>query len=501
VSRWPFRSHALFSWDSANFAMALDRIDIAMHRPHPPGYLGYVFAGRILQHVFPDANAALVAWNLIATTLAALVIAQFAFEVADPDRRRVTAIAATAILLTSPLVWFYGEVAEIYPSELLFAALIGFFAARAARGNDGAIYTAAAALTLTAVFKVVTAFLMFPALVFAWTRVSTTARRRAVMMVAAGAAIVIVIFFAVQPNLWTVATKLTRSSDWIIWFQNTGRENLFRALNRNLRNTLTAAVIAIGVVNSVALAVWAVRDRSLPSGLSRWTAWTWALPMLLFCVVLVIAKPGYLLPFVPLAAIVIGGFYARFGPAVATALIATQAAVNIAHFLWLSPFPAALTGGETRYRDKAVWQRIASDLQPLTFPTRATIVQSDRHVQALLTLVENTCPSRRPVILADLAPVDWRRVMFYLPDATAIHVTSSGVDFVGHATDFASLPAEGRDIVAECPPIWLSPDEGPGGVPIPQDHSLQRIPHVGWTTAAGTLRVTPGSISSSFATP
>ena len=46
VSRWPFRSHALFSWDSANFAMALDKIDIAMHRPHPPGYLGYVFVAR-----------------------------------------------------------------------------------------------------------------------------------------------------------------------------------------------------------------------------------------------------------------------------------------------------------------------------------------------------------------------------------------------------------------------------------------------------------------------
>src|SRR5438094_7168570 len=85
ITRWPFRSHFLFSWDSANFALALDKIDIAMHRPHPPGYLGYVFAGRLLQHVFPDANTALVAWNLIATTVAAFVTAAFAFEVADPD--------------------------------------------------------------------------------------------------------------------------------------------------------------------------------------------------------------------------------------------------------------------------------------------------------------------------------------------------------------------------------------------------------------------------------
>src|SRR5258707_2465234 len=72
VSRWPFRSHALFSWDSANFALALDKIDIAMHRPHPPGYLGYVFVARLLRHVFPDPNTALVVANLIATALAAL---------------------------------------------------------------------------------------------------------------------------------------------------------------------------------------------------------------------------------------------------------------------------------------------------------------------------------------------------------------------------------------------------------------------------------------------
>ena len=42
VTRWPFRSRALFSWDSANYALALERIDIGAHRPHPPGYLAYV---------------------------------------------------------------------------------------------------------------------------------------------------------------------------------------------------------------------------------------------------------------------------------------------------------------------------------------------------------------------------------------------------------------------------------------------------------------------------
>jgi hypothetical protein len=495
VSRWPFRSHALFSWDSANFALALDRIDLAMHRPHPPGYLGYVFAARLLRHAFPDANTALVVWNVMATALATLVIALFAFEVADPGRRRLTMIAATAIVLTSPLVWFYGEVAEIYPSELLGAALVGYTAARATRGSDAALYASVAALALTAAFKVVTAFLMFPAVVFAWTCVSPTARRRSLGLVALAAAIVVVIFWVVQPDLWTVATRLVRSSEWAIWLPNTGHDNPLQVLNRNIRNMLTAAVVAVGVVNIAALAVWALRDRTLPAGLDRRVAWAWALPMLLFAVALVLAKPGYLLPFVPLAAIVIGAFYARLSPRIATGLIVAQGIVNVAHFLWLSPFPEAITGAEARYHDKPAWQRIASDLQPLTFPTRFTIAASDRAVRGLLAFVETECPGHQPVILADLAPVDWRRVMFYLPDAIAIYANGNRVDFIGHETDFASVPPEGREISADCPVMWLTPDEGPGGVPMPRDASRQRIPNLGWTTAAGTLRVTPTSVT------
>jgi 4-amino-4-deoxy-L-arabinose transferase-like glycosyltransferase len=496
ATRWPFRSHALFSWDSANFALALDKIDIAAHRPHPPGYLGYVFAGRALQHIFPDANTALVVWNMIATVLAVVAVAAFAYETADPDRRTMTSIAAVAILLTSPLIWFYGEVAEIYSSELLFAALIGYTAWRAARGSDRAIYLCVVILAVTVAFKVVTAMLMFPVVVFAWTRVSSTARRRSFIMVIVAAVLVVLVFLAVQPNLFTVASRLPASSDWVIWFLRTDAGNLPRILNRNLRNTLMAAVLALGVVNFVALAVWAVRDRRLPPGFQRGLAWSWLLPILLFCVVLVIAKPGYLLPFVPPAVIVVSGFYARQTRHVAIALIVTQLVVNVAHFMLARPASVATTGGTTPYRDKPFWQRMASDLQALTFPTRSTVDQSDARVQELRGLVASTCPNRGPVIVVELAPVDWRRVMFYFPAATAIHVTSAGVDFVGHETDFAAPPPDGVDIVTSCPVIWLSPDEGPGGVQQPAA-AASVVPRLGWTTPPGRIHVAPTSVSPS----
>src|SRR5262245_5828833 len=220
--------------------MALDRIDIAMHRPHPPGYLGYVLVARILRHVFPNANTALVVWNWIATALAALVVALLAFEVADANRQRATAVAAVAIVLTSPLVWFYGEVAEIYPSELLFAALVGYTAARAARGSSRAMYVAVAALAVTAAFKVVTALLMFPVVAYAWTHVPSTVRWRSFTMAILAAVLVIGVFVIVQPDLSMVAKRLAQSPGWLIGL-NASHDNWLRGLNRNLRNTVLAA--------------------------------------------------------------------------------------------------------------------------------------------------------------------------------------------------------------------------------------------------------------------
>jgi hypothetical protein len=114
ATRWALRSRFLFSHDSANFALAMARIDIAAHRPHPPGYLAYVFAARALDRIFHDPNTALVAWNIAAAALAVALVFVFARRAAaESGGAIVAAVAAALILLTSPLFWFYNEVAEI----------------------------------------------------------------------------------------------------------------------------------------------------------------------------------------------------------------------------------------------------------------------------------------------------------------------------------------------------------------------------------------------------
>ncbi len=36
--RIPFMSRFLYHWDSVNYALSLERYDVRLHQPHPPGY-------------------------------------------------------------------------------------------------------------------------------------------------------------------------------------------------------------------------------------------------------------------------------------------------------------------------------------------------------------------------------------------------------------------------------------------------------------------------------
>lgn len=491
LTRWPFRSHALFSWDSANYALAMVHIDIAAHRPHPPGYLGYVFAARALNTVVRDPNTALVVWNMLATALSALLLIAFAFSAADGDEERVPVVlASAAILLTSPLLWFYSEVAEIYPSELLVSLPVGFCAWRAVRGQRGSIYWCVVALACAVLFKMTAALLMFPLAAYAWTRVPSVDRRRSFALLIALMGAVVFIFLTTQPNLPAVTWDHFMSSTSASRLAGGDSDTPMRTLNRNVRDTLTAAVSALGVLNVGGLAAWALWDRRLPRAIDRRLAALWLAPWLIEFVVIHIGKPGYVLPLLPLTAVVLAGFYARQPRRVAFALIGAQAVINIAQFALLTPASEAALGGTALYRNKTILQRAASDLQTLTVPTAFTIAQSDERVAQWRTLAATLCPSGDLVVVAG---VDWRRILWYLPAAAAIHVTQNGVAFIGTHTDFAPVAASGVSLRTACPVLWLDSD----------DHSTEQlkpsaateVPHLGWTSPAGTLHVTPTAIT------
>lgn len=79
--RAPFVAPALEDHDSVNFALALDRYDVAASRPHFPGYPVYIVAARAFRAVGADPVLALVLPGLLAMALLAIVVTFVAWRI------------------------------------------------------------------------------------------------------------------------------------------------------------------------------------------------------------------------------------------------------------------------------------------------------------------------------------------------------------------------------------------------------------------------------------
>jgi len=480
----------LFSWDSANYALAIERIDIGAHRPHPPGYLGYVLAARLLNFFIHDANASLVAWNIIATVLSAVVLMGFVHDVAgDRKTRNLAGWAAVAMLGTSPLIWFYGEIAEIYVSELLVTLLIARAAWNATHGRPGSLARCAASLSAAVLFKMSVAAIMAPVVLYAWRHASAHERTRAAWSLAATLVPVLAIFFVLQPDLisllWTHFVTATAASRVV-----GGTTTVLKAVNRNLRDTATAGLAGLGIFNVIALGILAIRERRLPACV-RWPGFSlWVIPWLFVLIVIHVGKPGYVLPLLPAAYLIVADYYASRRTPVALALIVCQAMAGIAQFVVLSPLSLAATGGTARYADKPFIGRLLSDLSPVAATTRAAIAESDRRVRDLQDVVSSTCVSRDPVIVGG-ATIDYRRVLYYFPHATAIDLVDGRVLFVGKEKESASLGDAGMEVRTECPVIWLRQDD----LDVPAVNSASRaVSDIGVLLPPATVRIAPTGI-------
>lgn len=93
--------------------------DPVLHRPHPPGYPLYIAVAKMVEPLFGDANATMVALSIFSTALA---VALIYFAGQRLFNRRVGLMAAF-MLFASPLVWFFSEVAFAYAVQLPFAVL------------------------------------------------------------------------------------------------------------------------------------------------------------------------------------------------------------------------------------------------------------------------------------------------------------------------------------------------------------------------------------------
>jgi hypothetical protein len=334
---------------------------------------------------------------------------------------------------------------------------------------------------------------MLPVAAYAWHHLAPAAKVRSALLLIVLLAVIAAVFIRSQPGyarfVWHHFTSATAASRLV--GPEAGGDRMGVALNRNARDTLIALLAALGFVNALGLLLWAAWDRQRPPALDWPFAALWAVPWLLEFVVVHIGKPGYVLPLLPLLCVILAGFYARRGRWALVTLISAQIAANIGYVTLLAP-PAVRSGPEVRYRDKPLLQRLKSDLQPVTFPTLATLAESDARVDALLAIDRSTCRSGKWVGVAGAEPIDWRRAMYYLPVAHVIRLLPNGeTPSIGRNGDVVDVPPSGMSISSECGLLWMADRRPPLNTAAPGRH----VDGVGWMFPSGSGRVTREAVT------
>jgi hypothetical protein len=116
ISRIPFTSELLYDQDAVQFALALEKYDVYLHQPQPPGYFVYVMLGKLINLFFHDANLSFLLLSLIGSGLTVGAVYYLGIVIFDQE----TGWWAAALALTSPLLWYYGEVALTYVVAAFF---------------------------------------------------------------------------------------------------------------------------------------------------------------------------------------------------------------------------------------------------------------------------------------------------------------------------------------------------------------------------------------------
>ncbi len=300
ATRIPFTSKFLYHYDSCQFALALKKYDIALHQPHPPGYFLYVMLGRLLNCVTNDANSAFVSISVLFGALTVVAIYYLGKELYQGN----TALLAAALAITSPNLWFHGEVALTYTLEAFFSTLTAIFCWNICRGKHNQLWFAAATLAIAGGIRQNTPAFLFPLWLYAMKDVPL---RKII------ASLIIFCLLSLSwfiPMIWmTGGWDRYQNAFRELWLFNTGHNSVFErgwpAFRLNFPTLLNFVIYGVGAgVPILGLAAYSLRKKEISTSLGKMRAVffsLWILPSVSFYLLVFIhpGNPGYSLIFLP----------------------------------------------------------------------------------------------------------------------------------------------------------------------------------------------------------
>jgi 4-amino-4-deoxy-L-arabinose transferase-like glycosyltransferase len=403
LSRIPFRSQILYHWDSVNFAFAMQRFDVAAEQPQPPGYIVYVWLCRLVNLLFHDPQATMLWISMVGSGLA--VVVMYLLGRAMFDRR--TGLVGALFLATSPLFWFYGEIALPHTLDTFLVILSVWLLWEVMQGWTWAVVPAAVSVAVAGGVRQQT--LVFLGLATLCATVGFLRRvgwarglRWGTLAIAICGLLCAGWFFPLINSTGGLDSYLQVMGDFSARFNAT--TSLFMGagsfgLTRNLRklSMYTAFGWSVALVPLVLYAlqrVWQRRFRV--RGERALFMLAWMLPPLLFYTIIHMGQQGLVFVFLPALLLVSALATVRLlggqGQRALAAGIAALALINAALFIALPEYPL---GGE--------------QIKVLSWNT---LRNNDAYYQERFDAIREHFPAESTAILA----ANWRHVQWYLPE-------------------------------------------------------------------------------------
>lgn len=397
ISRVPFRSHILYSWDSVNYAFGMRHFDVLTEQPQPPGYIVYVWLARLVDALAHDANAAMVLISIVAGALAAVAL----YLLGRLLFGRAAALAAAVLLSTSPLFWFYGDIALPHTLDAALILIALWLLYRTRRGEPDMIWPAAVVLALAGGVRPQTLVFLAPVTAFAVWRAGWWRLLGAVLV---GATLclgwvlpLIGSAGGLRPYLHKLSTYSARFEVDTSLLRGAGLAGLQHNVGKLVTYTLFACAAAL-LPLLVYAALRASRHRCADlegpppaPGRSLFLV-LWAAPPLLYYTIVQMGQQGMILIFLPIAFLLAGAAAARLATGRRFWLaLACLGVLNAGVFILLPAQPPGLRGQH--------------------LPVSQTIRDNDRYYSLRFADIRSRFTAQSTAVVAD----NWRHVEYYLP--------------------------------------------------------------------------------------
>jgi len=396
ITRLPFMSKYLYHMDSVQFALALEKYDITVHQPHPPGYFLYVMLGRLINLLFNDANTTFIFISIFFSGLTVVTIYYLGKEIFDQR----TGLFAALIALTSPNMWFHGEVALSYTVEAFFSTVVALLSWRMLRGEHKYIWLSVVLLGIAGGMRQNTVIFLLPLWLYSVRRLPV----RKVVMSIGLLGITCLLWFI--PMVWmTGGWSNYQKAVTELWLFNTGNVSVFEKGWATLKifssSLFEFIVYGIGVgILTLGLTVYAaIRHKKVRHFDVKKVHFfsLWILPSVLFYLLIFIhpANPGYVLIFLPALLILV---------AVSTIFIGTDLK-NVTKRDFIVPIVLAM---------------VIFNLGIFLFskyPVSYRIIRTHDHdLSIMIEGIRNYDPLKTAVLIGPYIFYGYRHIMYYLPD-------------------------------------------------------------------------------------